>query len=626
MQRVAALVHSFGGELGRSTGAARRLRIYGAGVEPAGRIPDEHADASVSPPGALERWVPGVALARHYQRSWLRHDIVAALVLTALLVPQGMAYAELAGLPAVTGLYTTIAALAGYAVFGPSRILVLGPDSSLAPVIAAIIAPLIVGDSPTEAVALAGMLALMAGAIEIGAGLLRVGTVTDLLSMPVRVGYLNGIALLVLASQLPKLFGFSTDAEGFVDDIASFVRGVADGETVTASLVLGVTSLVVILGGQRVAPTVPWVLVAVLGSIALVAIFDLGADGVAVVGELPAGVPRPSFPSVGWDDLGPLAVGALAVAVVSMADTAALSRSFSAKRGERVDQNREAVGLGASNIVAGLFQGFPMSASSSRTVVAETVGSKSQLTGVLAAGLIVVLLVAANGALADLPSSVLAAIVIVASFGLFDLHTIVWLAKVRRTDFLASVLAMGGVVLVGVLEGLLIAIGASLAVFVWKRWRPHFAVLGRIRGRKGYHDVERHPTAYRVPGLLLFRFDAPLFFANAPYFEQCLHEALDDEDPPVRRVVVAAEPMTDIDSTGCETLGLVLDELDRRNIEFAFAEMKGPVKDRLRRYGLYDRIGDERFYPTLGRAVMTFADETGAAPRPVDDGDSERSS
>ncbi len=587
-------------------------------MDPTGSIPTAHADESPAPPdGHLQRWVPGVGLARRYRRSWWRHDAVAALVLTALLVPQGMAYAELSGLPAVTGLYTTVTALAGYAVFGPSRIMVLGPDSSLAPVIAAIIAPLVLGDSPGEAVALAGMLALLAGAIEIGSGLLRVGTVTDLLSMPVRVGYLNGIALLVLASQLPKLFGFSVDGDGFVEDIEKFVRGVADGQTVTASLVIGAACLAVILAGQRMMPKVPWVLFAVLGSIAVVATLDLADDGVAVVGALPRGIPRPSFPTVGWDDLWPLTVGALAVAVVSMADTAALSRSVSAKRGERVDQNREAVGLGASNVLTGLFQGFPMSASSSRTMVAETVGSKSQVTGLMAAGLIVVLLIGANEALADLPSSVLAAIVIVASFRLFDLGTIVWLARVRRTDFLASVLAMGGVVLIGVLGGLAIAIGASVAVFVWKRWRPHVAVLGRIRGRKGYHDVERHPTAYRVPGLLLFRFDAPLFFANAPYFEQCLMEALDEADGTINRVVVSGAPMTDIDTTGAEALGQVLDELDRRGVDFAFAGLKGPVKDRLRRYGLFDRIGEHRFYSTLGRAVMTYADETGAPPRPV---------
>jgi high affinity sulfate transporter 1 len=563
----------------------------------------------------VTRWIPGVAVARNYRRSWLRNDLVAALVLTALLVPQGMAYAELAGLPAVTGLYTTVTALLAYAAFGPSRILVLGPDSSLAPVIAAIIAPLVLGDSPAEAVALAGMLAIIAGLIEVIAGAVRLGTITDLLSMPVRVGYLNGIAMIVLMSQLPKLFGFSTDSDGFIDSVAKFIEGVAEGETVAASLALGGVAIIVMLMGRRFAPRVPWVLIAVAASIVAVAMLDLAEEGVRVVGALPAGFPSPSFPSVAWGDLGPVVVGAFAIAIISFADTAALSRSFAGKLGDRVDQNREAIGLGAANIAAGLFQGFPMSASSSRTVVADTVGSKSQFTGVLAAVAIIVLLAGANDLLADLPSSVLAAIVIVASFGLFDLARMRWLLRVRRTDFAASVIAMLGVIFIGVLEGLLVAIGVSLAVFIWKRWRPHTAVLGRVKGVKGYHDLERHPDAYRVPGLLLFRFDSPLFFANAPYFEESLLQAIDADPGDVRRVIVSAEPITDIDSTGAETLAIVLDELDDRRIEFGFAELKGPPKDRLVAYGLYDRIGDDCFYPTLGRAVMSYAAETGVAAR-----------
>jgi high affinity sulfate transporter 1 len=567
----------------------------------------------------VANWVPGINLVRNYQRRWVRRDVIAALVLTVLLVPQGMAYAELAGLPAVTGLYTTVTALLGYAIFGPSRILVLGPDSSLAPLIATIIAPLVIGDSPTEAVALAGMLAILAGLIEVGAGLLKLGTVTDLLSMPVRIGYLNGIALLVLVSQLPKLFGFSTDGDNFVDDLAEFVEGVSNGETVGASLTLGAATIAIMILGRRLAPRVPWVLVAVVGSIAIVSIFDLADDGVSTVGVLPSGFPSPSFPNVSWDDMGPLLAGALAIAIVSVADTAALSRSFSAKRGERVDQNQEAVGLGAANIATGFFQGFPMSASSSRTVVADSVGSKTQLTGVLSAIAIIILLVGANGLLADLPSSVLAAIVIVASFGLFDLATMRWLLRVRRTDFVASLVAMLGVVLIGVLEGLLLAIAVSLGVFIWKRWRPHTAVLGRVTARKGYHDIERNPEAYVVPGLVMFRFDSPLFFASAPFFEVKLREAIDAAPEQVRRVVVAGEPLSDVDSTGAETLELLLDELDALGIEFCFAEVKGPVKDRLRRYGLYDRIGEAAFFPTLGSAVKAYADETGVSIRHEDD-------
>lgn len=565
----------------------------------------------------VARWVPGTVVARTYDRSWFGYDAVAALVLTALLVPQGMAYAELAGLPAVTGLYTTVACLLAYAVFGPSRILVLGPDSSLAPLIAAILAPLVVGKPTSEAVALAATLAILAGVIEMGAGLLRLGTITDLLSRPVRIGYLNGIAVIVLMSQLPKLFGFTTTADGFVAAVTAFADGVVDGETVGWSLVLGVAAIITMLVGRRISPRVPWVLIAVVASIAAVALLGLVDEGVAVVGALPTGFPAPALPGVGSGDIGALAAGAFAIAIVSFADTAALSRSFSARRGERVDQNREAIALGVSNVAAGVVQGFPMSASSSRTAVAESVGSRTQLTGVLAAAAIFTLLVAANGLFTDLPSSVLAAIVIVASFGLFDLQTIMWLWRVRRTDFIASGIAMFCTILVGVLEGLAIAIGVSIAVFVWKRWRPYWAILGRVAGRHGYHDVERHPDAYQVPGLVMFRFDAPLFFANAPYFEETLWEAIDQTSGDVHRIVIAGEPMSDIDSTGAETLEILLDELDRRGIEFAFAELKGPVKDRLRRYGLYDRIGDDSFYSTLGHAVGDYAEESDVPRRPI---------
>lgn len=554
-------------------------------------------------PQRVSAWVPGLRVIGTYQRAWLRRDVVAALVLTALLVPQGMAYAELAGLPAVTGLYTTVTSLLGYAVFGPSRIMVLGPDSSLAPLIATIIAPLALGDSPAEAVALAGALSILAGLFEIAAGVLRLGTVTDLFSMPVRVGYLNGIALLVLVSQLPKLFGFSTDSDSFVGDVTEFVRGVAEGETARPALALGAIAMAVMILGRRWAPQIPWVLVAVIASIAAVALFDLVDDGVSVVGRLPSGFPSPALPDVAWNDVGALLAGAAAIAIVSVADTAALSRSFSAKRGERVDQNHEAVGLGAANVLCGLFQGFPTSASSSRTVVAESVGSKTQLTGMLAAVAIVILLVGANGLLADLPSSVLAAIVIVASFRLFDLPTMVWLLRVRRTDFLASLTAMLGVILIGVLEGLVIAIGVSLAVFIWKRWHPDTAVLGSLGTHRGYHDIERHPEAELVAGVIIFRFNSPLFFANAPFFEERVLEAVRSAPDPIRHVIIAAEPMTDIDSTGAETFDLLLDELDEHDITLSFAALVGPVKNRLRRYGLYDRIGADHFFPTVESAV-----------------------
>ena len=556
-----------------------------------------------TPAAVVERWIPGLRVVRGYERSWLRGDLVAGLVLTALLVPQGMAYAELAGLPPVTGLYTTVVALVGYAVFGPSPVLVLGPDSALGPLIAATILPLVAGDDPTEAVALAGMLAIFMGLVCVVAGLGRLGTVAELLSKPVRVGFLNGVAVVVLVSQLPKLFGFSVDAERTVGEASGFLSGVADGDTNGTTLAIGVACLAVILGFRRFVPRLPGVLVAVVGATVAVAAFDLTDRGISVVGSVPQGFPWPSFPSVALDDVGPLLAAALGLAFVTLADTTAFSRTFALRVGDDVDPNHEIVALGAANLAAGFFSGFPVSASATRTAVAASSGARSQLTGLVGAGAIVVVLVAGNDLVRDLPSAALAAVVVAAGLSLFDLAELRWLWRVRRSEFWLSTAALTGVIVAGVLEGIVIAVVLSLANFIRRAWRPHDAVLGRVGDRKGYHDIERHPGAMQIPGLVLYRFDAPLFFANAEHFLRRVKKFIAARGEPVRWVILAAEPVTDIDTTGAEILSRLLDDLETDGTQLAFAELKGPAKDRLRRYGLYDRIGDDRFFPTLGTAI-----------------------
>jgi high affinity sulfate transporter 1 len=546
---------------------------------------------------------------RAYRRTWLTHDVIAGLVLAAFLVPVGMGYAEASGLPAITGLYATIVPLLVYAIVGPSRILVLGPDSSLAPIIAVTVVALAGGD-PDAAIALAGVTALMTGGLLVLAGLFHLGYLTDLLSLPIRYGYLNGIALTVIVSQLPKVFGFSTDSQGLLDEFADFVRGVADGETVPAALAIGVASIVVVVVGRRWSPRIPWVLVAVVLGTLAVSIFGL-QDEVDVVGALPRGLPTFDMPTVPADDLPRLAAAAVSIALVAFADTSVLSRTYAARLGDDVDPNREMIALGAANLATGLFQGFPISSSSSRTPVAESAGAKTQLTGVVGAVAIVLLLVLAPALLRNLPQATLGAIVVVAATSLIEVRAVRRLLRVRPPEFWVSMACFLGVALLGVIPGIFLAIGLGLGQFVHRAWLPYDAVLGRVAGLKGYHDVTRHPEGLQIPGLVLYRWDAPLFFANAARFRERVFRNVRRAGPDVRWVVVAGEPITDVDSTAVRALSDLLDDLDTRGVRFAFAELKGPVWDQLKTYGIAERIGERYRFPTLGTAVKAYVEETG---------------
>jgi high affinity sulfate transporter 1 len=558
----------------------------------------------------IARWLPGVQTLRAYHRSWLPRDVVAGIVLTALLVPAGMGYAEASGLPAIYGLYATMVPLVIYAMVGPSRILVLGPDSSLAPLIAAAILPLAAG-SEAEAVALAGMLAILSGLLCMLAGLARFGFIADLLSKPVRYGYMNGIALTVLLSQLPKLLGFSIDAEGLIPEARALVHGVAEGETNTAALLIGVACLLVILACKRWRPKVPGVLVAVVGATVAVGALGLAARyDLSVVGPLPKGLPSFEIPSVSGD-LKALLAGAVGIALVSFADTSVLSRTFAIRGGYRVDPNQELVALGAANVAAGFFQGFSVSSSSSRTPVAEAAGARTQLTGVVGALAIALMLLFFPNLVQNLPDSALAAVVISAAIGLIEAAGVRKLYRVHKTEFALSIACFLGVALLGVIEGIFIAVALALLDFIRRAWRPYDAVLGRVDDLKGYHDVARHPEARRIHGLVLFRWDAPLFFANAEVFADRLRQAVASSPTPVRWVVVAAEPITDLDTTAADVLQQLDEELAAEGVDLRFAEMKGPVKDKLKRYALYERFGDDHFYYTVGAAVSAYLDATG---------------
>ncbi len=559
-----------------------------------------------APPSGLSRWIPAIPALRTYQRPWLAQDLAAGLVLTAILVPVGMGYAEAAGLPAIYGLYATIVPLIAYAIFGPSRILVLGPDSSLAAIIAATIVPLAAGDSD-KLVALAGALAIFTGALCILAGLARFGFITDLLSKPVRLGYLNGIALTVIVGQLPKLLGFDSSGDNLIQETLSLVRGIAEGMTNWMAVAIGVSCLAIVLIFKRLWPKIPGVLIAVVGATIVVGVFNLATvAGIDVVGALPQGLPSFQIPVVTLADVGALAAGAIAITLVSFADTSVLSRTFALRGGYEVDQNQEMIALGAANVAAGFFQGFSISSSSSRTPVAEQAGAKTQLTGVVGAICIALLLVFAPTLLQNLPQAALGAVVIAACLSLVDIEGFVRLYRVRRGEFALAMVCFLGVALFGVIQGIFISVSLAMLGFIWRAWRPYDAVLGRVKGLKGYHDITRYPEARRIPGLVLFRWDAPLFFANAEIFREHVLQAVATAPTPTRWVVVSAEPVTDIDVTAADALSALDDDLQNAGIELCFAEMKDPVKDRLISYGLFNKLGTDLFFPTLGRAVSSY--------------------
>lgn len=553
----------------------------------------------------IASWLPAYRTLRGYKAGWLRHDVVAGLSLAAVMIPAGMGYAVASGLPPITGLYATVIPLVVYAIFGPSRILVFGPDSALVPLIATTILPLS-GGQASRAVALAGALGLLTGIICAGAAIARLGLVSDFLSAPVRHGYVNGLALTIIAAQLPKLFGFSVSGVGMLKDLAGFADGLGHGRTVISALALGMVALGLILACRVWAPRVPAVLIAVILSIVAVGVFGLSRN-LQTVGVVPGGLPGPALPAVNLGDLVQLIPAALAIALLAFTDTAVVSRTFAARGAYEVDSNQELFALGLVNAAAGLFQGFPISCSGTRTPVAESTGAKTQVAGLVTAAVLVLLLFQGPGLVRDLPMTTLAAVVIAAAIGLFEIRGVVWLYNVDRPEFALSVISLLGVVVLGVLPGIAVAVALSLLDFVRHAWRPHDAVLGRVQGLKGYHDLARHPDARQVPGLLLFRWDAPLFFANASLFRERVRELVIAADPRVRWMVIAAEPITDVDSTAFEVLKSLQLELQTSGIELVFAEMKGPVKDRLRLYGMTGA----QFFPTVGVAVKDYVRETG---------------
>jgi high affinity sulfate transporter 1 len=562
-------------------------------------------DATQANQTGWKHWLPGWNTLRAYESSWLRHDLVAGLVMTTMLVPVGIAYAEASGVPGINGLYATIVPLLAYALFGPSRILVLGPDSALAAVILTVVLPFSAGE-PQRAVAVASTMAIVSGIVCVAMGVVRLGFITDLLSKPIRYGYMNGIALTVLLSQIPKLFGFSVTANGPLRQVWGIVNKVLAGSTNLVALAIGVSTLALILLLKRW-PRIPGILIALIGATVVVAAFDLATRaGVSALGPLPRGLPLPRLPLAHVDDIVPILTGGLAVALVSFADTSVLSRTYAARLHTRVDPNQEFVGLGVANLAAAFFQGFPISSSSSRTPVAEAAGAKTQLTGVVGALAIALLLVLSPELLQHLPHTALAAVVIASAIGLFEVSDLRRIYRIQRWEFWLSMTCFAGVAMLGAIPGIALATVIAVIEFLWDGWRPHSAVLGRVDRVKGYHDIVRYPAARLIPGLVLFRWDAPLFFANAELFRERILDAVAKSPTPVRWLVVTAEPVTSVDVTAADAVSELDDTLHAAGIELCFAEMKDPVKDKLKRFGLFARLGEQSFFATIDESVSAY--------------------
>jgi SulP family sulfate permease len=564
----------------------------------------------VEPPSLpIRHWLP------QYQRRWLRPDLVAAAAVWAVLVPEGMAYASLAGMPPQTGLFAALAPLLAYAVLGTCRQLTVGPSSAIAAYSAAAVAPLALGDG-ARFIALSALLALLAGALLVAAGLARAGFIADFFARPVLTGFVAGIALVIAVGQLPKLLGVESGGTAFFGRLAAVIRELGDASVQT--LALSVLSLALIFGLRRFAPKVPAALVAVAMGIVLVAVFDLQDHGVAIVGAIPDGLPSFTIPGFSLGDVTDLLPDAVALALICFAESVAGARALAAKRHDEVEADQELIALGVANLGAGLLQGFAVDASLSRSAVADSAGVKSQLSNVILFGFLVVTMLLLMPLFHDLPEAVLGAIVIAAVAHLVDVGAMRRLRRADTTDFGLAVLCFAGVLVFGILVGLAIAVILSLLALVYRAYRPSFAVLGRAPGAEDdeqlrYRGIEDHPDCEIFPGLVILRVDGELFFANARWFRDTVRSLVRDQTPPVRELLVHVGAVPHLDTTAAAMLKELTGELSDAGVELAFARATTGLLHDMRRNGITKLVGDDRFFDTVAAGVDDFLER--ARPR-----------
>lgn len=554
----------------------------------------------------IEKAIPGLRVARIYERRWLWADLFAGVTIFAMLVPQGIAYAQLAGVAPVVGLYTAVGALLGYAFFGSSQRLMIGPESTTALMVATAVTPIADGNLARFAL-LVTLMSLLVGVITLVAGLARFGFLADFVSKPILIGYITGVAIIMIVSQLGKLFGIPIKSDNFISQIVELFTHL--GQTRMLTLVIGLALLIFLLMLRRFAPRVPGGLIVVVVMTMISALLHLGTYGVAIVGPITPGLPRLGLPDVSLSDVWNLLPSSLILTLIVFTDAVLTARAFADKHGEKVNASRELIGLGAANIVSGLFQGFPAGASQSRTAVDETAGGKTQLVGIVAAALVVAFLLWFTHLLESLPQMVLAVIIIAAAISLIEVKPLQQVYRVRRVEFFLALVTLIGVLSIGVMAGILVAVLLALIVVIGRISRPHDAVLGSVRGVDGYQDIEAYANSETEPGLIVYRFDAPLFFANADYFLTKVQELIDEASPSIEWLLIDAEAIVDIDVTAVEALSKLQSELERKGVIMAIARSSQPLQELLKRAGLTERIGTAHFFPTVRTGVRAFLEQ-----------------
>jgi sulfate permease, SulP family len=555
------------------------------------------------------RYLPGVWVLRGYQRGWLRGDLLAGVTVAAYLVPQVMAYAEVAGLPAITGLWAAVAPLVIYAILGSSRQLSVGPESSTALMTATAAAVLVAGDQQHYAEA-AAALALAVGAICLICWSARLGFLANLLSHPVLIGYMAGIAVLMIVSQLGKVSGMSVDGDSTLSELWFFVTHL--GQVHLPTLLVAAGSFALLVALQRLLPRWPGPLIAMVLAAIAVAMLDLDQMGVQTVGSVPRGLPPASIPDFSTIDLSTLFPAALGVTIVAYTDNIVTARAFAAKRREEIDARQEFLALGAANLGAGLFSGFPVSSSGSRTVIGDAIGSRTQLYSLVSAAVLLLTMLFLGPALSTFPLAALGALVVYAALRLIDFAELRRIARFRRSELFLALATTAAVLIFDVLYGIAVAVGLSILDLLRRIARPHDGILGFIPGLAGMHDIEDYDTGSQVPGLLVYRYDAPLFFANAEDFKRRALAAVDAADPPVEWFLLNAEANTEIDLTAVDALDTVRRTLAERGIVFALARVKFEVREILASTGFIERIGEDKVFMTLPTAVAAYQQRNAA--------------